>query len=126
MSPAQSLLGIVPAERHLEIDAMVLNWDIGFVHAGEDGQIKVDTVNFSRYGLLHGKVLSVSPDAITRDKPQGKTVDDNSQGAVECDERAEGTGADLCRTRLARPRANACRRPLNQSVALPAVATDQI
>lgn len=73
MSPAQSLLGIVPAESHLEIDALVLNWDIGFVHAGQDGQIKVDTVNFSRYGLLHGKVLSVSPDAITRDKPQGKT-----------------------------------------------------
>ena len=71
--PGTILLGIVPAESHLEIDALVLNWDIGFVHAGQDGQIKVDTVNFSRYGLLHGKVLSVSPDAITGDKPQGKT-----------------------------------------------------
>jgi membrane fusion protein, hemolysin D len=126
VSPAQSLLGIVPAERHLEIDAMVLNWDIGFVHAGQDGQIKVDTVNFSRYGLLHGKVLSVSPDAITRDKPQGKTVDDNSQGAVNATSEPKGQELIYCRTRLARPRANACRRPLNQSVALPAVATDQI
>jgi hypothetical protein len=30
---------------------------------------------FTRYGLLHGTVLSVSQDAIVRDKPQGKTGD---------------------------------------------------
>jgi hemolysin D len=35
-------------------------------------EIKVDTFTFTRYGLLHGKVLSVSGDAITRDKPQDK------------------------------------------------------
>ena len=69
---------------------MVLNWDIGFVHAGQEGQIEVDTVNFSRYGLLHGKVLSVSPDAITRDKPQGKTVNDKSQGAVDATSEPKG------------------------------------
>ena len=38
-------------------------------------EIKVDTFNFTRYGLLHGKVLSVSQDAITRDKPQDKSSD---------------------------------------------------
>jgi hemolysin D len=54
----------------------VLNRDIGFVRAGQDAQIKIDTFNFSRYGLLHGKVLSVSPDAITHDKPQDKSGND--------------------------------------------------
>jgi hemolysin D len=39
------------------------------VHAGQDAEIKVDTFPFTRYGLLHGKVLDVSRDAIARDKP---------------------------------------------------------
>jgi hemolysin D len=31
---------------------MVSNHDIGFVSAGQDAEIKVDTFNFTRYGLL--------------------------------------------------------------------------
>ena len=42
---------VVPGDSHLEIEAMVLNRDIGFVQAGQDAQIKIDTFNFSRYGL---------------------------------------------------------------------------
>jgi hemolysin D len=81
VTPAQALLVVVPADSHLEIEAMVLNRDIGFVRAGQDAQIKIDTFNFSRYGLLHGKVLNVSPDAITRNKPQDRTGKDDTQGA---------------------------------------------
>jgi len=40
VTPAQALLVVVPADSHLEIEAMVLNRDIGFVHAGQDAQIK--------------------------------------------------------------------------------------
>ena len=43
---------------------MVSNRDIGFVRAGQQAEIKIDTFNFTRYGLLHGEVLSVSQDAI--------------------------------------------------------------
>ncbi len=80
VTPAQALMVIVPAETHLEIEAMVSNRDIGFVEVGQDAAIKIDTFNFTRYGLLHGKVLTVSHDAITRDKPQEKIVD-KPQGA---------------------------------------------
>jgi hemolysin D len=59
-------------DSRLEIEAMVSNRDIGFVYPGQDAEIKVDTFTFTRYGLLHGKVLSVSQDAITRDRPQDK------------------------------------------------------
>jgi hemolysin D len=83
VTPAQVLLVVVPADSHLEIEAMVLNRDIGFVHAGQDAQIKIDTFNFSRYGLLHGKVLSVSPDAITHDNPQNKSGNDDTRRAAE-------------------------------------------
>jgi hemolysin D len=75
VTPAQSLLVIVPADSRLEIEAMVPNRDIGFVHAGQAAEIKVDTFNFTKYGLLHGEVLNVSQDAITRDKPQDKSRD---------------------------------------------------
>jgi hemolysin D len=73
VTPAQALAVVVPLDSHLEIEAMVSNRDIGFVHAGQPAEIKVDTFNFSRYGLLHGKVLSVSQDAIARDKSQDKS-----------------------------------------------------
>jgi hemolysin D len=69
VTPAQQLMVVVPAESHLEIEAMVQNRDIGFVHEGDVAEVKIDTFNFTKYGLLHGKVLSISADAIQRDKP---------------------------------------------------------
>ena len=69
VTPAQMLMLIVPTESRLEIEAMVSNRDIGFVEPGQDAAIKIDTFNFTRYGLLQGKVLSISQDAITRNKP---------------------------------------------------------
>ena len=69
VTPAQMLMLVVPTESRLEIEAMVSNRDIGFVEPGQDAAIKIDTFNFTRYGLLQGKVLSISQDAITRNKP---------------------------------------------------------
>ena len=75
VTPAQALLVIVPVDSQLEIEAMVSNRDIGFVHVGQSAEIKIDTFNFTRYGLLHGEVMSVSQDAIVREKPQDKSSD---------------------------------------------------
>jgi hemolysin D len=72
VTPAQVLAVVVPADSRLEIEAMVSNRDIGFVHAGQEAEIKIDTFSFTRYGLLRGRILSVSQDAITRDKPQDR------------------------------------------------------
>jgi len=79
VTPAQQLAVIVPADASLEVEAMISNRDIGFVHVGQEAQIKVDTFNFTRYGLLHGKVLSLSRDAIVRDSPQDRNA--NAKGA---------------------------------------------
>src|SRR5262249_8200389 len=73
VTPAQPLLVIVPSDSRLEIEAMVSNSDIGFVHAGQDAEIKVETFNFTRYGLLHGEVLSVSQDALISDRQQERS-----------------------------------------------------
>ncbi|ARQ02894.1 hemolysin secretion protein D [Pseudorhodoplanes sinuspersici] len=76
VTPAQALMVIVPADSGLEIEAMISNRDIGFVEVGQDAEIKIDTFSFTRYGLLQGKILDISQDAITRNKPQ----DDKQRG----------------------------------------------
>ncbi|MCG2632350.1 HlyD family type I secretion periplasmic adaptor subunit [Bradyrhizobium sp. WYCCWR 13023] len=75
VTPAQALLVVVPAESRLEIEALVSNRDIGFIQIGQEAEIKVDTFNFTRYGLMHGRVQSVSQDAITQDKPADRSGD---------------------------------------------------
>lgn len=92
VTPAQSLLVLVPSDSRLEIEAMVSNRDIGFVHAGQAAEIKVDTFNFTRYGLLHGEVLGVSQDAIIRDRPQDR-ASEREPGAQN--ETSEPKGQEL-------------------------------
>src|SRR5262249_9683202 len=82
---------------------MVPNRDIGFVHAGQPAEIKVDTFNFTRYGLLHGTVLSVSQDAIPRDKPAelGKpTGSDEPTSEPKGQELSYGARVSLDRTQM--------------------------
>jgi hemolysin D len=73
VTPAQILLAVVPLHSHLEIEAMILNRDVGFIRPKQPVEIKVDTFNFTKYGLLQGEVLSVSKDAIVREKPVDKS-----------------------------------------------------
>lgn len=77
VTPAQTLMVLVPSTNRLEIEAMVSNRDIGFVAPGQPVAIKIDTFSFTRYGLRHGEVLSVSKDAITHDKPADPNSDKN-------------------------------------------------
>jgi hemolysin D len=86
VTPAQALLVIVPSDSRLEIEAMVSNRDIGFIHAGQDAEIKVDTFNFTRYGLLRGQVLSISQDAVIRDRQQDRSSDRALGTATETSE----------------------------------------
>jgi hemolysin D len=68
VTPAESPLVVVPADATIEIEAMVANQDIGLFHESDEAEVKVDTFNFTKYGLLRGKVTSISRDAISRDK----------------------------------------------------------
>ncbi|WP_315759017.1 MULTISPECIES: HlyD family type I secretion periplasmic adaptor subunit [unclassified Bradyrhizobium] len=82
VTPAQQLMLIVPADSQLEAEAMITNRDIGFVNVGQPAEIKIDTFNFTRYGLVHGKVLSVSQDSIVREKPADKQNGGKTAGAL--------------------------------------------
>jgi hemolysin D len=81
VTPAQALLAVVPADNQLEIEAMIENRDVGFVHAGQEAEIKVEAFNFTKYGLLHGTVLSLSHDAVARDRPSDRTPSPDTAGS---------------------------------------------
>jgi hemolysin D len=64
VTPAQALMVIVPQESQMEVEAMILNKDIGFVHEGQLAEVKIDTFNFTKYGLIDAEISSISDDAI--------------------------------------------------------------
>lgn len=103
VTPAQVLLVVVPADAALEIEAAIANKDIGFVFAEQTAAVKIDTFNFTRYGLIDGTVVSVSQDAVTRQKPA-----DQQPATTAADHAAtssEPTGLELvylARIRLSR------------------------
>jgi hemolysin D len=70
VTPGETLMEIVPDESKLEIEAMLPNRDIGFVHAGQPVEVKVDAYTFTRYGLLHGVVTGISRDAVAEQPRQ--------------------------------------------------------
>lgn len=63
VGPGQPLLVIVPAGEPLEVEARILNRDIGFVREGQAAGIKVEAFPFTRYGILPGQIVAISEDA---------------------------------------------------------------
>lgn len=68
VTPAQPLLAVVPNEERLEVEATVLNKDIGFVRPGQRATVKVESFPYTRYGYLDAVVESVSHDASQDEK----------------------------------------------------------
>ena len=64
------LVTLVPDGEPLVVEALLLNKDAGFVHAGQTAVIKLDAYPYTRYGVLRGEVQRVSPDA-TVDQKRG-------------------------------------------------------
>lgn len=68
VQPAQILMVLVPKEAVLEVEAMVLNKDRGFVEEGQTAEVKLESFPFTKYGTIAGTVTSVSGDAIEDEK----------------------------------------------------------
>ncbi|MCP5160238.1 MAG: HlyD family type I secretion periplasmic adaptor subunit [Hahellaceae bacterium] len=68
VTPAQPLMVIVPESSQLEVEALVLNKDIGFVREGQPAEVKIDTFNFTKYGYLDAEITTLSDDAIQDEK----------------------------------------------------------
>ncbi len=68
VTPAQTLMTVVPDSGKLLVKAIINNRDIGFVKVGQRAEVKVETFPYSRYGMLHGTVVQVSNDAVQDNK----------------------------------------------------------
>lgn len=68
VTPAQALLTVVPSDAALEVEAQVLNRDIGHIKVGQRVIDKLETYDFTRYGYIDGKVLWVGTDAVNDQK----------------------------------------------------------
>jgi hemolysin D len=64
VTAAQTLMIIVPEDDELEIEALVLNKDIGFITIGQAASIKFEAFPYTVYGSMPGTIRDVSRDVI--------------------------------------------------------------
>jgi HlyD family type I secretion membrane fusion protein len=62
------LMVIVPAKGQLVAEVKMLNKDVGFVRTGQDVAVKVAAFPFTRFGVVSGRVETISTDAIPDEK----------------------------------------------------------
>ncbi|MBP2232935.1 hemolysin D [Azospirillum agricola] len=82
VTTAQPLLVLVPEDSRLEVEAFVQNKDIGFIEPGQVAEVKVDTFSFTKYGLIPGRVASLSGDAVQQASAE-KNTDKTAAKAAE-------------------------------------------
>jgi hemolysin D len=59
----------------------VQNQDIGFVHVGQEAQVKIGAFDFTRFGMIKGTVVSISRDVVDEAPNQAPQNDGYSNGA---------------------------------------------
>ena len=64
VTSGQEIMRVVPEDSKLEIEAYVLNRDIGFVSVGQEAVVKVESFPFTRYGSINARVVRIAKDAI--------------------------------------------------------------
>lgn len=71
--PNGSVMTIVPLDSQLLIEARISPQDIAFIHPGQEAQVKVTAYDYSIYGGLQGRVVTISPDTV-RDEVRPEIV----------------------------------------------------
>lgn len=66
VTPAQTLMVVVPDEAHVSAEVRIDNKDIGFVAAGQHAAIKLEPFPFTRHGTVEAEVRWVSADAVVQ------------------------------------------------------------
>jgi len=69
VSPGAPVMEIVPLDDQVLVEVRIKPADIGFVRLGDPVEIKLSAYDFSVYGSLHGRVDTVSPDALNDGAP---------------------------------------------------------
>lgn len=64
VTPAQTLMKLAPEHAELQVEATLLNKDIGFVKPGQEARLKIDSFPYTKYGFINGRILFISKDAV--------------------------------------------------------------
>jgi HlyD family secretion protein len=68
-NPSQTLLKIVPNDA-LVAEVYITSKDIGFVKEGMSADVRIDSFDFSEFGDIQGKLVSIGKDALEPDEKQ--------------------------------------------------------
>ncbi len=76
------MMQIIPKDTPIEVEANVLNRDIGFIHVGQKIKFKVDSFPFTKYGYIPGTIKKIEHAAVKDEKlgdiyPTIVELDDN-------------------------------------------------
>jgi len=55
---------LIPNDVPLEVEAKVLNRDIGFIQIGQKVKVKLDSFKFTKYGYIEGEVTDIEKASI--------------------------------------------------------------
>ncbi len=72
--PGDVVMEILPTGGELVVEARLKPADIAYIRQGLPAAIKLDAFDYSIYGVLHGQVSYISPDALSEKTPAGEQV----------------------------------------------------
>lgn len=65
VTPAQTVVSIVPSDTPLVVESALPDDHMAFVHVGQKARVKVAAYPFEQYGALQGVVAKISPDSLS-------------------------------------------------------------
>ena len=80
VTTAQPVAGIVPEDTPLEVHAVVVNKDIGYLREGHRCVVKVDTYDFQKYGTIDGAVEVINPYVIEEQERHNAATQEQETG----------------------------------------------
>lgn len=74
LRPSDEVLSIVPTGEELIVEAKMQPADIAYVKVGQEANVKFDAYDSSIYGSAQGRVIYVSADTLSEQRPSGEYV----------------------------------------------------
>lgn len=72
--PGDVVMDLLPTSSELIVETKLKPQDLAFITIGQTATIKLDAYDYSIYGILDGKVIYISPDALTEDTRAGEHI----------------------------------------------------
>ena len=82
LQSGDQFLKLVPKSAPLEVEAMILGSDAGYVQVGDKVTIKFDTFPFTKYGSAVGTLRNLSPDSFNGNPPNDQVTHGIDESAV--------------------------------------------